>query len=265
MTDETQGNPEGAPANGQEAPKDNAAPKQEAPKPEAKQDTPVNLDVKEGNKDTDADGKDTYEYQPTGDPALDVVLGFLGNLGIGQEDPAMAAAIKGDFDLLSAKLATMGDDARGWETMIKLGQDAYSRHAEKATKAADAVKGACHKAAGGEAEWKAVHEWANKNASKEEKAALNAMFDAGPFQAQAAADKMVAAYRNAGGTVVSPKSAVKKNGGGANDGTNSNGALSPKDYAAEVQKLYNKMGGRMDGSPEYRQLQARRAAYKQPK
>lgn len=248
----------------------------QAPNPEAKAaDTPpANIDIKlgegegtEGNApaatvENNADGTvDTVAYEPTGDTALDVCLGFLGGLGIAPENPAMAAAMKGDFSLLEAALATMGDKAQGWQQMLALGKQAYERQDNAAKTAAKAVSDAVISVAGDAKTWGEVRTWAMANADQAEKDAINAMFDAGPIQARAAAKMLMEAYSTATGTVVTPADPLTNLATSGGQQT-SNGPLSPRDYSNEVTKLYQKLGHKMDGSSEYKALQARRAAYR---
>ena len=225
------------------APAAPAAPPAPAPLPEA---TPG------------ADGSVTYEA--TGDPALDVALGFMGNLGIGLEHPAIAAATHGDFSILKATLAAMGDKAQGWEQMVALGEDAFKRAAEKATQQASAVQAAVHAVAGGEAQWASAQQWAAENATPEEKAELNKLFDSGVMGARAAAKLITDLYNAASGTVVNPLAATRP--GATVAPSTANLPLSPKDYGNEARALHAKLGNKMEASPEYRALRQRLAAYR---
>jgi hypothetical protein len=73
------------------------------------------------------------------------------------------------------------------------------------------------------------------------------------------AEWLAGKYAKAGGTTVVPAEAVKDGAKGAATNT---GALSASAYAIEVQALRTKMGYKMDGSPQYAALQARRIAGK---
>lgn len=203
-------------------------------------------------------GDGTVAYQPTGDAALDVALGFIGNLGIDGTDPAVVAAANGEFALLEAKLATLGDKAQGWQQMVNLAKDAYQRaqvrfkdHVEKTDKA---ILGVVQSADN----WNAIKAWAASNATPEEKAAVNAMIDAGPVQARAAATLLLNAYRKATGTVINPASPTRTNASGEAP-TDNGGKLSPREYSQAVADLHRKLGSRMESSPEYRALRQRLA------
>jgi hypothetical protein len=199
-------------------------------------------------------------YEPTGDAGLDVALGFVGKLGIAMDHPAMQATATGDFSLIKAHLATMGDKAQGWEQMVALAEQAHTRTVETNTAREASVAKAVHAVAGGEEQWGVIKTWASANATPEEKAELNAMFDAGPTQARAAAILLSDLYSKANGTVVKPASAVTNPSAG--QAATSNGALSRNQYAAEVQKLAKKVGSNnLNSSPEYKALQQRRMAY----
>jgi len=203
-------------------------------------------------------------YEPTGDVGLDMALGFLGKLGIDVDHPGMKAAESGDFAILKATLAALGDDARGWEQFLALGEVAYGKRAEAAKVKAEADRQAVISAVGDEATWAAVQTWAAANAEPAERDAVNAALGAGGIAAKAMAQYLHGLYQNAAGTVVKPAPVV----GDASrtpPGPGANGPLSPKDYAAEVAALNVKLRGRIDGSPEYAALQARRKAYRSPR
>lgn len=206
-------------------------------------------------------GPVVIEFNPTGDAGLDMALGFFGKLGLGPGDAAFDAASNGDFGMLKAKLGQLGDKAKGHEGFIALAEQAYA-------KGADAAKGkiakdvaAIHQAVGGEAQWKTIQKWASENAEPAEKVEVNAALRQGGVAAKAMAQWLAGKYAKAAGTTVEPASVVvpdaSKPGAPA-----VNGALSAKDYAAEVAAARQKLGWNFDGSREYQALQARRAAGK---
>ena len=251
MTTEVELGPDGQPIVD-----DNNTPPKETPKEQPK----VDVTIGDADDKTKLTAEEAVEYAETGDPALDMCLSFLGGVGIKQDDPAMVKATEGDFTLLEAKLAALGDKAKGWERHLALGKSAYERMDKESKATADKVSEAVVGVFGDAETWATVREWAGKNADASEKEAINAMFAAGPVQARAAAIMLRDAYASAPGTKVAPKAAAKEASGGKS--TDTNGALSPKEYVAEVNKLHAKLGNRMDDSQEYRQLQARRAAYR---
>ena len=194
------------------------------------------------------------EYEPTGDPALDVALSYLGGLGFAGDSDAMQRAAKGDFTLLEAQLAVMGDKARGYERMVALAKSAYAASETQRTEVLKKTEGAIVQVVGSVEEWKAITTWAAANADPEEKAAINKMIDAGPVQARAAASLLLSAYQKAQGTKVTPAPAVRDAAGSV---VISQGPLSSKDYATAVRELHQKLGNRMEGSQEYADLQRR--------
>lgn len=199
-------------------------------------------------------------YEPTNDPALDMALEFVGNLGFGPDDPAMKAAGDGDFSLLEAKLAALGDKAKGYEKFIALGKSSFENVKAKAE--AEAAKRAedIYKVVGGADQWKLIKEWAGKNAEPEEQEVVNAALNAGGMQAKAMAFYLSTLYDRAAGVNQTGKPAVNKDGAGGN--TPSNTALSPRAYTQEVDAMRKKLGSRFDESAEYRQLQSRRQAWR---
>ena len=202
-------------------------------------------------------------YEPTGDPGLDLALDFIGKLGIAPTDPAMVAAEAGDFALQKAKLALMGDKAKGWETVTALGEQSFknlqaNRQAETA-KTQDAILSVFGEdKAAAATEWAKVRDWAKTNAEPHERAAVNAALAAGGIAAKAMASYLNGLYRKHPSAVIEPTTVTKIGGAASSD----SGALSPAQYKEAVNILRGKLGGRLDGSPEYKALQARRMAYR---
>jgi len=249
QTPEQQGQQQQAPANQQQA----QEPAQVIdPKLDAQQQQPTQTPAQSEAPAGDA----PIEYEPTGYPGLDVALGFVGKLGIGLDHPAMQATSTGDFSLIKAHLATMGDKAQGWEQMVALAEEAYQQNETKKTETAQKVSAAVISVAGSPEAWNEMKAWAQANADQAEKDAINAMFDAGPIQARMAAMYIAEAYRKAPGNTVKPNSALRQTAG-AGQAVNSNAPLTPGEYAAAVRDLRGKLGNRMDASPEYAALRAR--------
>lgn len=198
-------------------------------------------------------------YEPTGDVGLDMALDFVGKAGISMEHPAMRAALTGDFTLLRATLAAKG--APGWEQYVALGEAAFTRSTKEAEAKAAVNREAVYKEAGGKDEWVAVQQWASDNATAEEKAELNALLNQGGLAAKGAVKYLVDAYARAGNVIAEPRDAAGNVARRPSPGGDS-GPLSPKAYAEAVAVLNNKLNGRLEGSKEYAQLQARRQAHR---
>ena len=202
------------------------------------------------------DEGEVYEYDPTGDAGLDMALSFAGKQGLSEKHPAMVAAQKGDFSILKATLAAKG--AAGWEQFVALAEQAYAKTSEKQKEKAAAVKKMVVEAAGGEQEWADVQKWAAANATPEEKAEINELLAKGGVSARGAVGYLVNAYARANNVEVNPADPTRNaSRGGKGD---SGGPLSASEYSAEVAKLHRALGGRLEGSPEYEKLQARRNA-----
>lgn len=202
-------------------------------------------------------GPTAFVYDKTNEPGLDMALSFVGKLGLGPTDPAMAAAIKGDFGMLKAKLAGMGAKATGWEQYVALAEESDKQFKETQATKVKADTENVHNAVGGAENWKAISKWAGENATPEEKASVNAALKGGGLQAKLMAEWLAGKYSKAKGTTVTPATVVKD---GAKAAPGATGALTAAAYATEVQALRQKMGFKMDGSPAYQALQARRNA-----
>lgn len=203
---------------------------------------------------------DAYAYDPTGDAGLDMALTFIGNAGIGNDDPAILAAQEGDFSILEAKLASK--NIPGWQQYIALGKAAFERATTKAAEADAGLKQLVYTEAGGEAAWADIQKWAAANATPEEKVEVNKMLNAGGFQAKQAVRYLSGAYDRAGNVVREPRdgTANATRGGGAQ--SDNSGPLSPQQYVDAVRALNTKQRGVLDGTPEYAKLQSRRGAFR---
>jgi hypothetical protein len=200
-----------------------------------------------------------FEYEPTGDAGLDLALQFIGKAGITTAHPGMVAAQNGDFSILKATLAAKG--ITGWEQFVALGEEAYKRNQEAASKKDEALKSLVHDAAGGAENWQEVQKWASANADPDEKAEINAMLAAGGLQARQAVRYLVECYNKATDVVKAPVDPTRQAGRSGIPAADS-GPLSPRAYAYEVARLNVKLRGRLEGSKEYEALQARRLAWR---
>lgn len=177
-----------------------------------------------------------------GDPGLTMALDFVGKLGLGPSDPAIQAAMKGDFAFIKAKLASLGSKAQGFEHYIALAEKSFESQVQLGAEKIAAAQVAIHSAVGGEENWQAIQKWASENADETEKKEINAMLNQGGFQARAAAALLNQLYTNAPGTVVNP--AVAAPGQGARSAPASGSPLNAQQYAAEVAKLVKQHGTR---------------------
>jgi hypothetical protein len=206
------------------------------------------------------DPSGAIEYEPTGDVGLDMALNFVGKAGIDANHPAMLAAKDGDFSILKATLAAKG--VQGWEQFVALGEVAYTRTAAEAEKKATAGREAVYKEAGGEENWSAIKAWAGTNATAEEKAEINALLNQGGLAARGAVQYLAGAYARANNVEVNPRDALANAAAGRGAQTATAGPLSSREYATAVQALNNKLGGRLEGSKEYADLQRRRSLHR---
>lgn len=200
----------------------------------------------------------TVEYEPTGDPAFDLFLGFVGKQGYGPESAAIKAAEAGDFSLLKAELALKGDKAQGWEQLVALGERTYTAKLAETKAKAEADAKTVADAVGGAENWAKVQAWAVANAEPAERAQVNAALQAGGIAAKAMAVYLNQLYQGTN----PPKQGANALPQGGTPGAAGGNALSPNEYAREVSALHVKLRGRIDGSPEYAALQARARAYR---
>ena len=198
---------------------------------------------------------DEFVYDSTGDAGLDYALAFVGKQGFGPEHPAIKAAQGGDFSLIRAELATKG--VQGSDAVLALAESAFKAHQAKAADNAKALQATAEQAAGGAENWNVVRAWASANAEPAEKAAVNAALAQGGFVAEAVVKQLVALYQQ-GNTLAKEAANPAPNAGTQPQAAN--GPLTAQAYAEAVNALYTKLGGRLEGSHEYADLQARRVA-----
>ena len=199
-------------------------------------------------------------YEPTGDVGLDMALDFMGKAGLGSAHPAMVAATQGDFAILKATLAAK--NTPGWEQFVALAESAYSRTTKESEAKVAASREAIFKEAGGEENWNAVKAWAGVNATDAEKAEVNALLNQGGLAARGAVQYLMGAYQRANNVEVNPRDPLANAARGGGASAADAGALSPRGYAEAVQQLNNKLGGRLEGSKEYADLQRRRGMFR---
>jgi len=196
------------------------------------------------------------EYEPTGDPTLDYVLGYIGEQGFGQDHPAVQAAFNGDFALLEVELAKKG--APGADKILAMAQRSYEQ-AQGQQKERDAATGqALVEVAGSLEQWESVVGWARENADDSEKEAINGLLQQGGLQAKIAARYLVEAYKVSQGTSFEGKPAVAA-GAAPAQAPASNAPLTRAQFATEAEKLYRQFGDAYQQRPEYQQLVSRRA------
>lgn len=198
------------------------------------------------------------KWQETGDVGLDMALNYIGTRGFGQEHPAVQAAMQGDFSLLRASLAGLGDKAVGYEAYVALAERAYKDAVKSIQETEQKAISAVLEVVGSPEQWEAIHAWAKENADQDEKDELNEMLGGTPRQARAAAVYLRELYEKAHGTTVSPARAIKDAAGGGYSPAGGGPITDPKEYARAVSELHRKLGNRMEGSSEYAQLQQRR-------
>jgi len=204
---------------------------------------------------------DPVEYEPTGDANLDMALAFVGKHGLDPDHPVMEAAFHGDFAPIRAVLAEKG--IQGYEAYLALAekgwQDQQARQAEKV----QAVQQIVVQAAGGdEGLWADTLAWASENAEPHEKEAANAAFEQGGLAAEAMAAFLVNQYRSASGTTYTPTATAIQPDAARGAASAAGGALSPVEYGKAVADLRRTRGVYFEETAEYRQLQARRAAWR---
>lgn len=197
-------------------------------------------------------------YNATGDVGLDMTLDFLGKLGYAPNNPAMAAAIEGDFSLLAAELASK--DVKGYDRFIALGEKAYADQQAKNKTRQDEDRKAVESEAGGADSWAAIQKWATENADDTERKAVSEQLGKGGIQARMAVAWLRGAYEKSTGVADTdgPGKAVST----AKGAVGGNEPLTAREYGKAVMEARTGFKGDFESSTVYKTLQARRMAFK---
>ena len=102
-----------------------------------------------------------------------------------------------------------------------------------------------------------MREWAKENAEPAEREAVNSALKIGGIAAKAMAAYLKGLHAQHPSAVIQPTVVSQ-----SRPSPPASATLSPTQYKAAVADLRAKMGQRMDGSPEYKDLQARRMAWR---
>ena len=214
----------------------------------------LRLEAEKAKADVPADQNiDTYiERYKTENPAVSVALGFLKEHGINVTDDAFQLAeFEGDFSLLKAVLAQKG--ATGANEMLGILEKAVTEYHAECERVEQENDKLIRELLGEHTE--DILAWASDNASDEEKAVINSLFEAGGLYTRAAAMLLNSAYSGASNVTVHAHNPVK-----VPASPDFSQPLSARDYAQEVNKLAQKYKGDPRGTAEYAALTARREA-----
>jgi hypothetical protein len=212
--------------------------------------------------DLNVSTKTEFVLSPSGDPATDLAFKFLAANGVTPGTAAWDAAQKGEFAVVKAALAEKG--VKGGAEYVAILEDKASKAVTAAKEKQTLVQTAVHTAVGGQENWNTVKAWVAANATDSELAAVNTALKSGdPFIAKVMAEGLASRHARATGqsaqgtepTALRPMTQARAPAGGP-----ANAALTGTEYRAEVQKLQNRLGSRMDASPEFAALRARRSA-----
>lgn len=213
------------------------------------------------NKEPPKQEEESYEYEPTGDAKLDVVLSFLAQHKLGADHPAVQAAVKGDFGLLKAELAQRG--AQGYEAMLGLAQEVYEADQkalqEKEQSIVQAVSDTLARHGYSNEQWGETIAWAKEQATEDEVAELNKLLQS-PLGAKAVTSYLIGLHREAAGVEFKPQQQAVKPDAGAETPSKpqSQAPISAMEFAREAEKLAKTYGPDYMSRPEYRQLRQRR-------
>ncbi|UGL61136.1 scaffolding protein [Pseudomonas phage Eisa9] len=195
-------------------------------------------------------------FGETGNQKVDYALGVIGGAGIGQDHPAVKAAVEtGDFSMLQHSLEAAGvPGAAGLVTML---QAEYQADFEAGEAAIGEIKSNVAAIAGGEEQWNEVATFIRDNGTEEELDTLRGMLG-DPKMHKIAAHYMTNLYHSAGGTMT-PQQQVEGQSYAPRAPQQSNQPITRQEFSKASDELYRKYGSEYESSKEYRALAARLA------
>lgn len=195
-----------------------------------------------------------------GDPGLNVAADyFVNTLGLSVDSPEIVEAAKGNYSYLEAKIAQLGDKAKGADRFITLAKEAQSRVGDQQKAAREAAVKTVYETVGGEENWKAVQNFARSNLQGDQLAEANAALEQGGMAAKAMATYLMSLAAAHPQTTIQGKTAAEP-AATATQPILAGGPLTREQYRAEYKKLVEQYG--ITGAqkrPELQQLNARRS------
>lgn len=208
--------------------------------------------------DQKADDAGEIVYEQTGDPKLDLALGFFGKNGLDADHPAIQAAAQGDFGLLEAHLASKNQP--GWQQYVALAKEAQAGAVAKREQGeaavTTAVSSTLEKHGVQPEQWGEIVEWTRTNATEEERAELNQLLTT-PLGAKAVTAYLIGLHREASGTEYAPKvAAVKEEAAARPTSETSQEPISRAEFARQAEQLARR-NPNYQQSAEYQALRRR--------
>lgn len=192
-------------------------------------------------------------FDETGDPALDIALGYAAQQGLTPDSPEIQAAREGDFKQLEAYFRAKA--APGWEKQLALAKGAYERVVNDAKARTAALEKTIYDIAGGKEQWAKAAEFVGKIAPDAQKQQINAALQEGGLVAEAMAAYVIQTYKAQNGK------AARQPGSNAAPAAATDAPLSARDYGRAVEELTRKSRGKdVTQTPEYKALVERRLA-----
>lgn len=210
------------------------------------------VDDKKNENEDNKDNQDVIAFEKTGNTSLDFALEFASKHGYTPDHPYILKAEEGDWSFLEADLASKG--VLGYDKYLELAKKGWKEMTDAAVEQTKAKEAAVLEVCDNDVElFTRIKDFASKNASQDEKDAINEMLNSGPVQAKAAFNLLRQAYERSGGAVINPKSSVQQY---SNQQSNSFTHITRQEYSEKVHELSKRIGSHnLNNSPEYKALQ----------
>lgn len=181
------------------------------------------------------------ELPDYGDNGLNIAADyFVNTLGLDINSRELTEAAKGNFHLLEAKIEVLGDKAKGAGPILALAKDSVSRIAAAADAKHKETVTKVHEAVGGEANWKAVQQYARTNLPADQLKQASEALSSGGLAAVAMARHLLSLASSNPNVSVQGQPAT--NPAAVSESLQGVAPLTREQYRAEYRKLVDKLG-----------------------
>lgn len=181
------------------------------------------------------------ELPDYGDNGLNIAADyFVNTLGLDVNGRELTEAAKGNFHLLEAKIEVLGDKAKGAGPILALAKESVTRIAAASDALHKETVTKVHEAVGGEANWKAVQQYARTNLPADQLKQASEALTSGGLAAVAMARHLLSLAST--NPSVSVQGQPATNPAAVAEALQGVAPLTREQYRAEYRKLVGKLG-----------------------
>lgn len=193
-----------------------------------------------------------------GDNGLNIAADyFVNTVGLALDSRELTEAANGNFALLEAKLEVLGDKAKGSGPILALAKESVQRLAAAATAQHQQTVTKVHEAVGGEANWKAIQQFARTNLPAEQLKEASNVLSSGGLAAVAMARHLLSLATTNPGVSTQGQSATDP--AAVTESLQGVAPVNRDQYRAEYKKIVAKYG--IQGAAKSDELRALNARF----